>query len=150
MKGEVNLNNYEIVLPPPPKALGQYATVVEANGFVFLSGMLPIREGEPVFTGFSNKQNGREAARLAALNALSVLQEHFGTLKKIKRVVRVSIFITAAPDFQDHAFVADGCSEILNQAFPNVGKHARLAISVSSLPMNASVELELIFQLSGE
>lgn len=149
MKTETSLNNIEIVLPAPPKPLGQYATVVEANGFVFLSGMLPVREGVPVFTGFCKREDGREAARLAALNALAVLQAHFGTLKKIQRVVRVGVFIAAAPDFQDHAYVADGCSEILNQVFPMGGKHARLAFGVSSLPMNASVELELIFQLLG-
>ena len=150
MKTEINLKNLGIALPPAPKPLGQYAAVSVANGFVFLSGMLPLRDGAPAFTGIVNKQRARQAARIAALNALTVLNEHFGTLDKIARVVRVSVYIAAAPDFSDHAFVADGCSEIFNLVFPESEKHSRLAFGVASLPLNASVELELIFQLSEE
>jgi enamine deaminase RidA (YjgF/YER057c/UK114 family) len=150
MKTEIDLTNLEMVLPPAPKPLGQYAALSEANGFAFLSGMLPVRDGTPAFTGFGDKHQSREAARLAALNALAVLRAHFGTLDKIERVVRVGVFIAAAPDFSDHAFVADGCSEIFNLVFPKSEKHARLAFGVSSLPLNASVELELIFQLAEE
>jgi len=137
-----------IVLPEAPKPLGQYTAVSEANGLTFLSGMLPIRDGEMVFTGYLPKEAGRDAARLAALNALAVLNDHYGSLKKIERVVQVAVYIAAAPDFRDHAFVADGCSEILNHFFPD--KHARLVFGVSSLPMNASVELALIVQANRE
>ena len=133
-----------IVLPEAPKPLGQYTAVSEVNGLAFLSGMLPIRNGEMVFTGYLDKENGRDAAGLATLNALAVLADHFGNLERIERVVQVAVYVAAGSGFQDHAFVADGCSELLNQFFPS--KHARLVFGVSSLPMNASVELGLIVQ----
>jgi enamine deaminase RidA (YjgF/YER057c/UK114 family) len=135
-----------IMLPSAPEPLGQYAAVSEANGLVFLSGMMPLWDGKVVFTGQVDKKKGRDAAHLATLNALAVLQKNYGKLERIKRVVQAAIYIAADPDFQDQAFVADGCSELLNHVFPD--KHSRLAFGVSSLPMNASVELALIFELN--
>jgi enamine deaminase RidA (YjgF/YER057c/UK114 family) len=137
----------DLVLPEPPRPLGQYSTVSEANGLVFLSGMLPIREGKMVFTGLLDKEQAREAARIATLNALAVLNDHFGSLQKVRRAVQVAVYVAAAPGFYDHAYVADGSSQILNSIFPD--KHSRLVFGVSSLPMNASVELGLIFQTAG-
>jgi enamine deaminase RidA (YjgF/YER057c/UK114 family) len=145
MINDDNLAKLNIKLPPAPQPLGQYAAVVEANNFVFLSGMLPLRDGVPAFTSICDKEQAREAAALAALNALAVLQKHFGRLSKIRRLVRVAVYIAAGLEFRDHAFVADGCSEVFNQIFPE--KHARLAFGATSLPMNAAVELELIFQV---
>jgi hypothetical protein len=108
--------------------------------------MLPIRDGRMEFTGRLDKERGREAARLAALNSLAVLKDHFGSLQKVRRAVQVAVYVAAGPDFYDHAYVADGCSEILNSIFPD--KHSRLVFGVSSLPMNASVELGSIFELA--
>ena len=136
-----------IEFPPAPEPLGQYTTLSEVNGLVFLSGMMPLRDGKIVFTGQTDKEKGREAAQLATLNALSVLKNHYMELKRVKRVIQAAIYVAAGPDFEDHAFVADGCSETLNQIFPD--KHSRLAFGVSSLPMNASVELALIVELDG-
>jgi enamine deaminase RidA (YjgF/YER057c/UK114 family) len=143
-----NIAMERVVLPTAPEPLGQYSAVSEANGLVFLSGMIPLQAGKVIFTGQQDREKGREAAYLAALNALAVLKKQYGDLKRIKRVVQAAIYIAAAPDFGDHAFVADGCSEILNQVFPD--KHSRLAFGVSSLPRNASVELALIFELNGK
>jgi len=137
-----------ILLPSAPEPLGQYTAVTEANGLVFLSGMLPLRNGNVVFRGQLDREKGREAANLAALNALAVLKKQYGKLERIKRVVQAAVYLAASPDFEDHAFVADGCSELLNQVFP--GKHSRLVFGVSSLPKNASVELALIFELNGK
>jgi enamine deaminase RidA (YjgF/YER057c/UK114 family) len=137
-----------IVLPTAPEPLGQYSALSEVNGLVFLSGMMPLQAGKVIFTGQLDREKGREAAYLAALNALAILKKHYGDLKRIKRVVQAAIYIAAPLDFEDHVFVADGCSELLNQVFPD--KHSRLAFGVSSLPRNASVELALIFELNGK
>ena len=134
-----------IILPTAPEPLGEYAAVSEANGLIFLSGMLPLRDGKLVYTGHADKTTGRDAAYLATLNALAVLKKRYGGLQKIKRVVQAAVYISTSPDFEHHAFVADGCSELLNRVFSE--KHSRLAFGVSSLPRNASVELALIFEL---
>jgi enamine deaminase RidA (YjgF/YER057c/UK114 family) len=146
MTNDERLSALGIALPAAPRPLGEYTAVSEAGGLVFLSGMLPLRDGKPAFTGHSGKDKERKAAKLAALNALSVLRDHFGTLNRIKRVVRLAAYIA---DFGDHAFVADGASELLNQVFSAGGPHVRLAFGVSSLPMNAAVELELILEAAG-
>ena len=136
-----------IVLPQAPEPLGLYAAVSEANGLVFLSGMLPLRNGEMLFTGkVFNKKQGREAAELAALNSLAVLKKHFGSLTRISRAVQASVYIAAGADFTDHAYVADGCSQLLDQVFS--GRHSRLVFGVNSLPKNAMVELGLIFEIN--
>ena len=89
----------QIVLPEAPKPLGQYIAVSEASGLTFLSGMLPIRDGAMVFTGYLDKEKGRDAARLAALNALAVLNDHYGSLKKIERVVQAAVYIATGMTF---------------------------------------------------
>jgi enamine deaminase RidA (YjgF/YER057c/UK114 family) len=145
MRKNTNKAVAQFMLPEAPDPLGQYAAISEANGLVFLSGMLPLQNGKVIYTGQADKKTGRDAAYLAALNGLAVVQKHYGGLSKIKRVVQAAVYVSAGPDFEDHAFVADGCSELLNQVFSE--KHSRLAFGVSSLPKNASVELALIFEL---
>jgi enamine deaminase RidA (YjgF/YER057c/UK114 family) len=136
----------EIQLPDAPEPLGKYVPVSEANGLVFMSGMLPVRKGEMAYTGkVIDKAAGREAARLAAMNALAVLKKHYGTLTRLKRTVQVAVYIAADTDFEDHAFVADGCSEFLGRVFSE--GHSRLVFGVNSLPKNAMVELGLIFEI---
>jgi enamine deaminase RidA (YjgF/YER057c/UK114 family) len=148
MTAEARLEEAGVVLPPPPAPLGEYVVIKQAGSLVFLSGMLPIAEGRPLFTGPPGREGGRGAAKLATLNALAVLRQYLGGLDRVRQVVRVAVYIASAPEFQDHADVADGCSELLNLAFPGSGKHARLAFGVSSLPQGSSVELELILEVN--
>jgi enamine deaminase RidA (YjgF/YER057c/UK114 family) len=148
MTGDPRLTKLGITLPAPPRPLGEYVAVKQIGRLAFLSGMLPLVEGRPAYTGAVSKEQAREAAKLATMNALAVLQAHLGTLGRVSQVVRAAVYIACPPDFQDHAFVADGCSALLNQAFPDTGRHARLAFGVTSLPMNVPVELELIFEIS--
>ena len=145
---ETNNNGMDrIVLPQAPVPLGLYTALSEANGLVFLSGMLPLRDGEMLFTGkVVDKNQGREAAQLAGLNALAILKKHYGTLTRISRAVQTSVYIASDADFEDHAYVADGCSQLLNQVFTE--KHSRLVFGVNSLPRNAMVELGLIFEIN--
>jgi enamine deaminase RidA (YjgF/YER057c/UK114 family) len=128
--------------------LGQYVASKQAGGLLFLSGMLPLVNGQPAFTGRVPKEEAREAARLATLNALAVVQQRLGSLDRVRGVVRVAVYIAADPDFTEHAYVADGSSTLLNAVFPESNRHARLVFGVSSLPMGMPVELELIFEIA--
>lgn len=141
-----NKETERIALPDAPEPLGFYTPVSEANGLVFLSGMLPLRDGKMLFTGkVVNKKQGYDAAQLAVLNALAVLKKHYGTLTRIRRAVQAAVYINTDADFEDHASVADGCSELLDRFFSE--RHSRLVFGVNSLPKNAMVELGLIFEI---
>lgn len=151
MTVEQRLRDLQLFLPEPSRPLGIYVPAVVASGMLFLSGMLPVRDGRPAWTGRIgvdlSLDGGRQAARLAALNGLAVAQAELGSLDHIKRVVRLTVHIAAAPHFSDHAAIADGASTLLASVFNGTGGHARLAVGASSLPAKMPVELEMIFEL---
>lgn len=148
MASDRRLPLVDIELPAAPAPLGEYAASRQAGSLVFLSGMLPLVDGSPLATGPVTKEVAREAAHVAALNALAVLKDRLGGFERVRGVVRATVYVSAAADFTEHAFVADGASTLLNRVFPAAGRHARLAIGVSSLPMGMPVELELIVEVS--
>jgi len=149
---ETRLRELKLVLPAPPMPLGAYVPAVAAGGLLFVSGMLPVRDGRPVWTGRVGTEltaaDGREAARLAALNGLAAARAALGSLDRVRRPARLTVHVTAAADFTAHAAVADGASELLAALFENGGGHARLALGASSLPGGMPVELEMIFELA--
>ena len=138
-----------LTLPPPPQPLGAYAPATEANDLLYLSGMLPLRGGIPVLTGRLGAElepcQGFAAAQLAALNALAVANAQVG-LARIDRVVRLAVHLTCTHDFDQHAAVADGASEVLNTAFAPT-MHSRLVLGAVALPAGVPVELDLILAL---
>jgi len=152
MNLEARLQELNLTLPEPPKPLGAYVPAAEAGGLLFVSGMLPVKEGRPAFIGQVGTElslkEGRQAARLAALNGLAVARSALGSLDRIARLVRLTVHIASAPDFGDHAVVADGASELLASTFDGRGGHARLAIGAASLPAHMPIELEMIFELA--
>jgi YjgF/chorismate_mutase-like, putative endoribonuclease len=111
-----------------------------------------VKEGRPAFIGRVgvevSLEEGRQAARLAALNGLAVAQSTLGSLDRITRLVRLVVHIASAPEFGDHATIADGASGLLASVFDECGGHARLAIGAVSLPAHMPIELEMIFELS--
>ena len=145
------LRDLPMELPEPPKPLGTYLPAVVVGNMLFLSGMLPIKDGRPAWIGRVGTElsldEGHQAARLAALNGLAVAQAELGSLDRVKRVVRVTVHIAGAPDFTDHAAVADGASALLASVFQNTDGHARLTVGASSLPGKMPVELEMILEL---
>lgn len=151
MTARQRLQELRLILPEPPTPLGTYVPAVAAGGMLFLSGMLPVKDGHPAWTGRVGMElsldEGCQAARLAALNGLAVAQAELGSLGQIKRVVRLTVHIAAAPDFSDHAVIADSASMLLASVFNETGGHARLAIGACSLPAKMPVELEIIFEL---
>lgn len=146
------LDELKIALPEPPQPLGAYVPAVVAGGLLFLSGMLPLRNGRPAFVGRIGVEltleEGREAARLAALNAVAVARSAAGAPDRIKRLAKLVAHIASAPDFGDHARVADAASEVFTSLFHGRGGHVRVAVGAVSLPAHVPIELELVFELS--
>jgi enamine deaminase RidA (YjgF/YER057c/UK114 family) len=152
MNLETRLRELNLVLPNPPKPLGAYVPAVETSGLLFISGMLPVKDQQRKWVGRVGTEltvmEGRDAARLAALNGLAVARATLGSLDRIRRLARLTVHIASAPDFSEHATVADGASELLASVFKGGGGHTRLALGASSLPMLMPVELELIFAIA--
>ena len=140
-----------VVLPPCPVPLGAYLPVLVADGLVFTSGMLPLVDGQLACTGRVGQERtieeGAEAARLCALNAVAALAAHLGgvaELDRVARIVQVQGHILSAPGFEDQPQVLNGASEWLAAVFGETGRHTRLALGAFALPKNATVELALI------
>jgi enamine deaminase RidA (YjgF/YER057c/UK114 family) len=149
---EQRIEALHIVLPEPPQPLGSYLPAAVAGGLLFVSGMLPIKDQRPVYSGRVGREiaveAGRDAARLAALNGLAVARATLGSLDRIRRLARLTVHVAAPAEFTAHAAVADGASELLAELFADGGGHARLALGASSLPAGMPVELEMIFELA--
>ena len=151
---EEALKKYGLTMPKPPGRGGVYDPVKEFGGnFCYLSGCLPVFNGELRFTGKIGKElsveQGQEAARLCALNLLANLKEKYGSLDKVKRLVKMIAFVSGAENFFDHPQVANGASQLLVDIFgEETGRCARSAIGVYTLPRNVPVEIELLVELN--
>ena len=141
-----------IQLPTPPEPFGVYAEAVQTGNLLFLTGMLPTENQAPAFVGRVGAEldleRGRQAARLAAHNALAVARQHLGSLDRITRVVRLGVAVATVGDVRDQASVADGASELFQDVFGRDKNPARLVYGVASLPLGTPVELEVIFEIS--
>lgn len=141
-----------LVLPAPPKPVATYVPAVQAGDLLFLSGMLPFREGKVLSEGKLGKdvtvEQGYDAARLALLNALAVARQHLGTLDRVTRIVRMVGYVASADGFTQQPAVINGASDLLVKIFNEAGRHARIAVGCAELPLNAPVEIELIVQVN--
>lgn len=144
------VNRLGLTLPHPAKPVGVYQPVVLSGGFAFLSGQLSKdAEGRLVMGKVGqelNLEQARQAARLALLQAVSLIRSEIG-LERFERVVRMVGFIQSAPDFYAHSEVMNAASELWVEIFGEKGKHVRTSIGVASLPLNAAVEIELTLKL---
>jgi enamine deaminase RidA (YjgF/YER057c/UK114 family) len=149
---EERLKQLGIELPAPSEPFGTYAEAVQTGNLLFLTGMLPTEGRAAKFTGRVGAdldvETGREAARLAALNALAVARQHLGSLDKVTRVVRLGVLVATVGDVRDQPKVADGASELLQDVFGKDKNPSRLVYGVASLPLGTPVELELIFEVT--
>jgi enamine deaminase RidA (YjgF/YER057c/UK114 family) len=141
------LSELSLELPEPPKALAAYVPCVVAGGLAFVAGQVPMRDGAVLNPGHLGDRvtidEGVTAARQAALQALSVLRDGIGGFDRLERIAQVSVFVSATPDFIDHPKVANGASELFVAVLGDAGAHARAAVGVASLPLDASVEVAL-------
>ncbi|MCB1140727.1 MAG: RidA family protein [Leptospiraceae bacterium] len=134
--------------PPVPKSLASYIPSRVSGNLVFTSGQLPMKSGELVTKGkFGSDlilEHAKLPAEIACINALGAILFSINDLSRITKIIRLGVFVASTPDFSDHHLVANFVSELLIEIFgPEIGPHSRFAIGVSSLPLNAPLELEL-------
>jgi len=148
---EERLSEMGVKLPTPAAPIAAYVPAVQTGNLVFVSGQLPRVDGSILHAGRLGTgvtvEQGQEAARAAAINALAVLKLHLGSLDRITRVVRLNGFVSAAPDFEQQSKVIDGASSFLQDALGEAGRHSRVAVGVASLPLNAPVEVDLVVEV---
>ena len=145
------LEQLNIELPTPPKPLGAYVPAVQVGNLLFLSGTLPLEGGVPKFQGRIGAdislEDGRSAARLAALNAIALAKQYLGSLDRVTRIVRLTVSLATTPEFRDHAKVADGASELLASVFGADKASTRMVSGVSSLPAGVCVVVEMLLSV---
>jgi enamine deaminase RidA (YjgF/YER057c/UK114 family) len=149
---EQRLKELGVELPVPPEPFGIYAEAVQAGNLLFLTGMLPTEGRSAKFIGRIGAEldveAGRNAARLAALNAIAVARQYLGSFDKVSRIVRLGVAVATSGDVREQPKVADGASELLQDVFGKDKNPSRLVYGVASLPLGTPVELELIFEVS--
>ncbi len=152
MTPEEKLCELNLTLPPVPKPAGAYVPAVRTGNLVFVSGQLPLVDGKLKYIGKIgadlNPEQGYDAAKICALNALSILNEEAGTLDGISRIIRLGGFVCSAEGFTDQPQVVNGASELVGKIFGERGLHARVALGVTELPLGAAVELEILAEVS--
>jgi enamine deaminase RidA (YjgF/YER057c/UK114 family) len=137
-----------ISLPNAPEPVGSYVPVIISGNLAFVAGQIPMEGKQVKFRGkVDSIEIGQEAARLCTINALAQLKSSLGGLDRVKRVIKVTGFVNCEPSFVDHAKVINGASDLLVNIFGEKGKHARAAVGVSSLPLDSTVELDLIAEI---
>jgi len=149
---EKRLDALNIILPSPPKPVGSYVAVVITGKLAFVSGQIPIKDGKVIYAGKVSKdlsvEDAQKAARLCVINALAQLKAELGSLDRISKIVKVSGFVNSPPEFTDQPKVINGASDLLFEIFGQKGQHARIAVGVSSLPLNSAVEIDLIAEIN--
>jgi enamine deaminase RidA (YjgF/YER057c/UK114 family) len=149
---EDRLREQGIELPPVAAPVASYIPVTVAGGLAFTAGQVPLENGQPMATGrlgddFSVDE-GAVLARRCALQALAALRAELGSLDRVKRIAKVTVFVASAQSFTEQPKVANGASDLLVEVFGDAGKHARSAVGTAVLPLNAPVEVELIAELT--
>ena len=152
MNVEQNLKELGLALPPPPKPLASYVTVVKTGNLLFVSGHGPYDDGKTKLSGKIGEEltieEGYQVARNVALNCLASVEAAIGSLDMVKQVVKVMGMVNCTEDFKDQPKVINGCSDLLVAVFGEAGKHARSAVGVQALPNQIPVEIEMILETS--
>jgi len=149
---EQRLAELGLEVPDVVKPVAAYVPAVSSGNHVFTSGQLPMREGRLISAGKVGgevtAEEAVECARQCALNALAAVRAEIGDLSRITKIVKVVAFVASAPDFTGQPGVANGASELFGEVFGDLGRHARSAVGVAVLPLDAPVEAELVVEVS--
>jgi enamine deaminase RidA (YjgF/YER057c/UK114 family) len=150
-KIEQQINRLGIVLPDAPKPVAAYIPAKQTGNLVFTAGQLPMVKDELISKGLLGQDveidEANKAARICTLNALAAIKGVIGDLDRIKQIVRVVGYVASVPTFTQQPAVVNGASELLLEIFGENGKHARSAVGMAVLPLNASVEIELTVEV---
>ena len=150
---DTRLGDLGITLPAAPSPVANYVPYVRTGNLVFLAGQIPIADGEVVHRGACGgaltAEEGAAAARLCALNIIAHVRAACeGDLDRVVRCVKLSGYVNATPDFVDHPRVVNGASELIVEVFGEAGRHARIALGATNLPLGVAVEIDAVFEIS--
>ena len=152
MSAQQKLAELNLTLPPAPSSVGLYQPAITVGNQCWTSGHLPLLEDGSFTKGCVGRdldqEAGQQAARQCGLAILSTLQKHLGNLDRVHRVIKIVGMVWSTPDFDQHPYVINGCSELFRDVFgQEAGIGARSAVGMSSLPLQAAVEIEAIFEI---
>lgn len=142
-----------ISLPDPPAPAGSYVPAVRTGDLVYISGQIPIKDGRVAYTGNATDDNiseAQESARMCAIGILAQAKREIGSLDKVARIVRLSGFVSSAPGFSQHPKVINAASDLMEEVFGQNGRHARIAVGVAGLPLDAMTEIDAIIEVAKE
>jgi enamine deaminase RidA (YjgF/YER057c/UK114 family) len=150
---EEKIKQMGIIIPEAVKPLAAYIPALQVGNLVMTSGQVPVSGGTVKYQGKAGgdvpEEDAKEAAKLCALNCLSAVKSITGSLDRIKRVLKLTVYVNSAEGFTAQPKVANGASEFIVEIFGDAGKHVRSAVGVSELPLNSAVEIEMIVELAG-
>lgn len=148
---DTKLAELGLSLPEAAAPVAAYVSAVEAGGMLFLSGQLPFKDGQLVKGRLGEDvslEDGQEGAKLCGLMVVAQIRKALdGDLSRVKRIVKLGVFVNSAADFTDQAKVANGASELMVALFGDIGRHARSAVGVPVLPLGAAVEVDAIVEI---
>lgn len=153
MDNETRFKELNLLLPPAPMPKGVYTPILQDGKYIYVSGHLPVNQDGSLMKGKigsdMDMEEGKKAAHQAGLAILSTLINYLGSLNRIKRVIKVFGMANTTVDFEKHPYVINGCSELFASVFgPENGVGVRSAVGMGSLPENALVEIEAVFELN--
>ncbi|SDD38995.1 RidA family protein [Sporomusa acidovorans] len=151
MSYEAKVKELGITIPDAPKPVAAYVAAVRDGNYVYTSGQIPFVAGELKFKGKLGKdlsvEQGYEAAKTCAINCLAAIKGQIESLDNIEKVVKIVGFVSSSPEFYDQPKVINGASELVGSIFGKTGEHARSAVGVAELPLNAAVEVEMVVKV---
>ena len=154
MSIEENIKKLGITIPTPAKPAAAYEPGVLVDGFIYVSGQLPVVEGELKYKGVVgetvSEEEAYQAARICALNALGVVKSIAGSLDNVEKIVQIQGFVNCKNEFTAQPKIINGASELVAEIFGDASKHARFAIGNSGLPLGASVEVGMIVKIKNK
>ncbi len=148
---EEKIEELGIELPSPPTPAGSYIPVVKTGNLLFISGQIPMEKGKVVFSGKVSDNNldiAQKSARMCAINILAQIKREIGDLDKVSKIVRLSGFVNSSPEFTQHPKVINAASDLIFEIFGDKGKHSRIAVGVTSLPLGSMTEIDAIIEIS--
>lgn len=148
---EKRLADLGIVIPAAAAPAANYVPFVRSGNLLFPSGQLPIKDGKLAVIGVLGRDldtaAGQEAAKLCAINILAQAKAALGDLEKIRRLVKINIYVASSPNFTEQHLVGNGASDLFAKVLGERGKHARVAVGMAALPLNAAVEIEAVLEV---
>ena len=146
------LKGLGISIPDAPKPAGSYVPIVLTGKLAFVSGQIPIKDGQVVYQGkvgdAQSIDDAQEAAKLCVINGLAQIEAYCGTLDNLEKIIKISGFVNSTKDFTEHPKVINAASDLLMKIFDEKGRHSRIAIGVSSLPLNATIEIDMVVEIT--